>query len=104
MHIDIPAGLGAAAHVKLPIKSTPDWGPLGSFARLTPRTGRWRAVNWSTRSGTGGATAGRPTSLPTQRGGNCEPGAGGSRLAVGGLSPDQPMTAQLMSTPSDPYG
>src|SRR5689334_1876298 len=37
------------------------------------------------------------------RGGNCECGAGGARLAVGAWAV-KPITAQLMSTPTEPYG
>src|SRR5580700_2604294 len=36
-------------------------------------------------------------------GGNGEWGGGGARLAVGALAV-KPITAQLMSTPTDPYG
>ena len=35
------------------------------------------------------------------RGGNCELGAGGARLAVGAVAVN-PRTAQLMSTPTEP--
>ena len=38
-----------------------------------------------------------------QRGGNCEFGTGSARFAVGALSV-KPITAQLMSTPTEPYG
>src|SRR5690348_14025403 len=38
-----------------------------------------------------------------QRGGNWESGAGGARLAVGAAAV-KPITAQLMSTPAEPYG
>src|SRR5436305_7642902 len=40
---------------------------------------------------------------PSYRGGNCELGAGATRLAVGAFAVN-PMTAQLMSTPAAPYG
>jgi hypothetical protein len=87
------------------------WHPSGGGTALCPppyggrvfveNGGRVVVENAAT---TGGATLGRPAGLPSQRGGNCEPGAGGARLAVGGFFPDQPMTAQLMSTPTEPYG
>jgi hypothetical protein len=40
---------------------------------------------------------------PTYRGGNGELGTGATRLAVGAFAVN-PMTAQLMSTPTEPYG
>ena len=44
-----------------------------------------------------------PAPLPRYLGGNCELGTGSTRLAVGAFAVN-PMTAQLMSTPTEPYG
>ena len=79
------------------------WHPSEDGTALCPLPHEGRVVVENAAT-TGGAAGGRPARLPNQRGGNCEPGAGGARLAVGGLFPDQPITAQLMSTPSEPYG
>jgi hypothetical protein len=61
--------------------------------RLRRRAGEWAGpLSW--------ARPLRPVPAG-YRGGNCELGAGGARLAVGAVAV-YPMTAQLMSTPAEP--
>jgi hypothetical protein len=55
------------------------------------------AVLWRSRWGSA------QTGVSIYLGGNCDPGTGSARLAVGALAV-KPITAQLMSTLADPYG